>query len=88
MKGLEPTLVVVDDPVGCVVPSPGVRVIGHLGRAITPADILLATRMINMGPQRAVELREALLPRNEPDYPAYDRKRARKGKQRMKGLRP
>jgi hypothetical protein len=56
LVGKEASLIVVDDPIGCVAPSPGVRVISHLGRALSKEDVLFATRMINMGPKQVLKL--------------------------------
>lgn len=73
--------VVVDDPHGHVVPSLGVRIIGaSMGKSLADASM-----MINTGPERVAEL----VRKREVDFPAptHGRKKPRKEKQRLKGLR-
>ena len=82
MYGKTPAFVVVDDPYGYVVPSLGVEIvgrIGHLSRSVLGLD-LLASQVINMGPDRAVERKAKAI---EPTI-----KYRSKPKQRFKGLRP
>lgn len=81
--GKPAALIVVDDPIGCVAPSEGVKIVGPSNR-----DILRACQMINMGPDylRDQDMRKKQF--EESPGPRYDRKKARKPKQRRKGLRP
>lgn len=61
--GSEATFVVVDDPIGCVVPSEGVKIVGriahHHGIDIGLHDIV-ATRIINDGPDFLAPIRASM----------------------------
>lgn len=82
--GNEPVFVIVDDPDWHVVPSRGVQIIRPPRHSMSDHEILNACRMINMGPQRALEMRK----REVTPAPRPERKKSRKAKQHFKGLRP
>lgn len=82
--GNDPVLVVVDDAYGMVASSRGVRIIRPPHHSMSDHEILNACRMINMGPQRAIEMRK----REVTPAPRPERKKSRKAKQHFKGLRP
>lgn len=92
IRGQEPVFVVVDDPDGHVVPSDGVEIvgrrvgmIGHFGRTAMGLSAVASEFMNMQRPTRALEQKAKYA--DEPHPLPYNRKKARKPKQRLKGLR-